>query len=173
MEKPAATAVQDQELDVASLKRDREEDLTSTAGMGLLLQGMLREGLVFLYRIESAGLAVGKECTSPCIMFAAPPGQEARVEAAVLRDFSKALSKLVGKVVRREAELEDAARHCGIESNSSVPAPSSHSPPPVAQAWRDGPGEWASPPLANGSVPVSHNSLASPQLAFSQVASYL
>lgn len=92
---------------------------------------------------------------------AAPSEEEARVEVAILRDFSKALSKLVGKMERREAELEEAAKRQATEPDRLAPGQSHHSPIDVTNTWQGGQGDWGSPPMANGNTAVHGNRFAS------------
>ena len=69
-----------------------------------------------------------------------------RVEAAILRDFGRALSKLVKKIDRREGELQEVARRQEAEREKQKTARAVLFSPPASRVSQ----EWASPPNMNG-----------------------
>ena len=91
---------------------------------------------------------------------AALPEPDSRVEAAILRDFGKALSKLVRKVDKREDEIREIARQQAvqkIEANQRMVAISHEGQPLVTNAWR-GPGEWGQSLPSNGGAGIPRSS---------------
>ena len=95
------------------------------------------------------------------IPHAALPQAEARVEAAILRDFGKALSKLVRKVDKREDEIREIARQQAVqraEANNKMTAMSHESLPPANDTWREGPGGWGPSLPVNGGMEPPRNS---------------
>lgn len=81
---------------------------------------------------------------------AGPVDANERVEAAILRDFGKALSKLAKKIERRETELQDVARRQQTEreKHDNVNA-ALFSPPLAARISHD----WVPPSASrNGSL---------------------
>lgn len=96
----------------------------------------------------------------PGFLPAVPESYEAKVETAILRDFSRALSKLVSKVEKREAELGEAAKRQPVTAGGSSGA-ICNSPPAMPSSAQILPAEWGSPPpMANGGVQAPGASLS-------------
>lgn len=96
-----------------------------------------------------------------CSLYAALPEPDSRVEAAILRDFGKALSKLVRKVDKREDEIREIARQQAVqrmEANQKMVAMSHEGQPLATNAWREGPGEWCHSLPSNGGAGVPRSS---------------
>ena len=96
-----------------------------------------------------------------CLLYAALPEPDSRVEAAILRDFGKALSKLVRKVDKREDEIREIARQQAVqrmEANQKMVAMSHEGQPLATNAWREGPGEWGHSLPSNGAAGVHRSS---------------
>ena len=110
---------------------------------------------------EAESLDFSTHCCVLALPRAALPEAEARVEAAILRDFGKALSKLVRKVDKREDEIREIARQQAVqraEANNKMAAMSHESLPLATNTWREGSEGWGPSLPANGVAGSSRSS---------------